>query len=126
MLPGNVLPLCYPVAVALETVDPDQGPEPTSGLLPLPPTLRLLRSSIDSPDGATLVDDGLSVRIFFGVSSSRCASLVSEPWAAPGVDLRACPWDAVPRADEPWVRAVEALVAQRRLAAPAIFKVFFF
>jgi hypothetical protein len=82
---AHVLPLCYPLALPLHALDLSAQPDPSSGLLPLPPALRLLKSSLAS-EGATLFDDGLSLRIFFGAEAAALvAELASPPWAAPEV-----------------------------------------
>ena len=66
-------------------------------MLPAPPSLRLLRSSLGSDRCVTLFDDGFTIRLFVGPDSVELAAqLVGEAWAAPEVDLRACPWDALP------------------------------
>ncbi len=125
--PGHLLAICYPLAIPLDQIEPDSPlygfPDPQSGLIKHPPPLRLLRSSL-APGAVTLFDDGLSLRVFFGsetVGRAAMAELITEPWAAPEVDVRACPWDAMPR-DSPWAQRVAAVVAARRAADPGQFK----
>ena len=125
--PGQLMPLCYPLAIPLDQVEPDSPvygfPDAQSGHVRHPAPLRLLRSSL-APSGVTLFDDGLALRLFFGpetVGRPAMAELITEPWAHPDVDVRACPWDAMPR-DSPWAQRVAAIVAARRAADPGQFK----
>jgi protein transport protein SEC24 len=125
--PGQLNALCYPLAIPLDQIDPESSvygfPDPQSGQIRYPAPLRLLRSSL-APTGVTLFDDGLSLRIFFGgetVGRAAMAELITEPWAAPEVDIRACPWDAMPR-ESPWAQRVAAVVAARRSGDPGQFK----
>ena len=126
-LPGPLLRVCYPKAIPLDEISSDSPvfgfPDPNSGMIRHPAPLRLLRSSL-VPACVTLFDDGLSLRIFFGsetVGRPAMAELITEPWAQPEVDVRACPWDAMPRESE-WAQRVAAVVASQRALDPAQFK----
>lgn len=68
--PLNLSLLLYPRIIGLHTLSPESGfPDPTSGHLVLPPTLRASISRIDA-GGAYLVDDGQTCLLWLHAAAS--------------------------------------------------------
>jgi protein transport protein SEC24 len=129
MLIESLLQLCYPRGIPLHTIEPESPtfgfPNPETGNIMHPAPVRLLRSSLPA-NGVTLFDDGLCLRIFFGadtVNTPLMADLLSAPWAAPEVDIRSCPWDAIPK-ESAWAQRVNNIVAGKRQNA-SVFKMIY-
>ncbi len=134
--PAHILALTYPFAIPLHDIPEDSpvfGFPNEAGGVHHPRPVRLLKVACST--GVTLFDDGQSLRIYFSCEPALMAQLISEPWAAPEVDIRSCPWgeimrqriivvvylphfcaDAVAEArTSPWAQRVSNVVAARRL-----------
>lgn len=116
--PAHIMAFCYPYAVPLHDVEDDSSvygfPNEWGGVNH-PAPVRLLKA-MAGPGVVMLFDDGLSLRVFFHCDAGRVAELLSEPWAAEGIDIRPLPWDAVAEArTSPWAQRVSNIVQARRL-----------